>query len=148
MAGASDYLILAACGAGVYLIFHIVTRIRRSIRVRNFKREHGCQPAREYPQPEKVVGYHLLKEIKTSIAEGQYLQNIQERAEKVGSYTYTSTTISKDAIITADPENIKAILSTKFKDFCLGPRDAGFGPLIGKGIFTAEGRHWEHSRVS
>ena len=49
---------------------------------------------------------------------------------------------------TMDPENIKAILATKFEDFGVGPRLDFFGPLLGNGIFTSDGPHWERSRVS
>ncbi|CAI5755870.1 unnamed protein product [Candida verbasci] len=49
-------------------------------------------------------------------------------------------------VLTKDPENIKAILSTQFNDFCLGRRLEYFGPLLGKGIFTLDGSGWKHSR--
>jgi hypothetical protein len=48
---------------------------------------------------------------------------------------------------TMDPENIKAILATNFKDFGIGHRLPVFGPLFGSGIFTTDGAQWEHSRV-
>lgn len=37
---------------------------------------------------------------------------------------------------TIDPENVKAVLATNFKDFGLGQRQRAFGPLLGQGIFT------------
>jgi hypothetical protein len=37
---------------------------------------------------------------------------------------------------TIDPENVKALLATNFKDFGLGQRLDAFGPLLGEGIFT------------
>ncbi len=45
--------------------------------------------------------------------------------------------------ITADPENIKAMLATQFADFDMGPlRLDQLGPLIGHGIFTSDGKDW------
>ena len=45
--------------------------------------------------------------------------------------------------VTADPENIKAMLATQFGDFELGPlRRDQLGPLIGHGIFTSDGKDW------
>lgn len=45
--------------------------------------------------------------------------------------------------VTADPKNIQAILATQFKDFELGPfRRNLFGPVIGNGIFTSDGKEW------
>lgn len=50
-------------------------------------------------------------------------------------------------ITTSDPENIQAILATKFHDFDLGPyRKEMFFEMLGNGIFTAEGKEWAHYR--
>lgn len=52
-----------------------------------------------------------------------------------------------DMIYTADAENVKTILATKFKDFELpGLRRNAFHSLLGAGIFTNNGTDWKHSR--
>jgi cytochrome P450 len=46
-------------------------------------------------------------------------------------------------IYTCDPKNIQAILATRFQDFELGEtRRQSFFPLLGNGIFTADGKEW------
>jgi cytochrome P450 len=50
------------------------------------------------------------------------------------------------AIATIEPENIKTMLSLKFKDFGLGEEKTAFVPLLGYGIFTTDGGAWQHSR--
>ena len=47
---------------------------------------------------------------------------------------------------TTDPQNIEAILSTKFEDYNLGSRRLAFLPLLGEGIFTQDGPAWKRSR--
>ena len=47
---------------------------------------------------------------------------------------------------TTDPENVRAILSDKFKDYSLGSRRIAMHPLIGEGIFTQDGEAWKRSR--
>jgi hypothetical protein len=49
--------------------------------------------------------------------------------------------------VTREPENVKAILATNFKDFGIGQRFRSMGALLGQGIFTSDGALWEHSRV-
>lgn len=49
-------------------------------------------------------------------------------------------------IATCEPENIKALLSLKFKDYSFGNRQAAFTPLLGHGIFNADGERWANSR--
>ncbi|CBF69707.1 protein CYP656A1 [Aspergillus nidulans FGSC A4] len=55
--------------------------------------------------------------------------------------------LGKRYVSTPDPENIKAVLATKFVDFDLGERNAAFRPLLETGVFTQDGREWERSRA-
>ncbi|RLL93809.1 hypothetical protein CFD26_103191 [Aspergillus turcosus] len=55
--------------------------------------------------------------------------------------------VAKHGCLTCDPENIKSILSTKFKDYSLGNRTSIMGPLLGKGIFVNDSEEWSHSRA-
>jgi cytochrome P450 len=72
---------------------------------------------------------------------------IGERFKQMGCYTYKFNTLSATMITTADPENIQAILATKFTDFDLGPkRNEIFFEVLGNGIFTAEREAWVHYR--
>ncbi|CAN6663151.1 hypothetical protein TRVA0_034S01618 [Trichomonascus vanleenenianus] len=51
-------------------------------------------------------------------------------------------------ILTTDPENIRAVLSTQQAIFNLGRRPYQLELLIGEdGIFAAEGQKWQHSRM-
>ena len=51
-------------------------------------------------------------------------------------------------LVTAEPENAQAILTTFFDDFELGSsRRARFGTVIGNGIFAADGAQWSASRA-
>ncbi|KAL9576479.1 MAG: hypothetical protein Q9203_007740 [Teloschistes exilis] len=47
---------------------------------------------------------------------------------------------------TFDPENVEAILSSRFDDFGMGKRRESMFPFIGEGIFTQDGPAWKHSR--
>lgn len=71
-----------------------------------------------------------------------------QRIERAGVATYVFTLLLADGIHTTDPLNIQAILATQFNDFSLGwLRRANFFPLLGNGIFTEDGKAWEHSRA-
>ena len=44
---------------------------------------------------------------------------------------------------TFEPKNIQALLATQFSDFALGDvRRQAFYPMLGNGIFTADGKAW------
>ena len=64
-------------------------------------------------------------------------------------WTHTSSGLMGERfLLTADPNNIRAVFATQFKDFATGDNRAGaFGYLVGKCIFTTDGPFWEHSRT-
>ncbi|KAF2174286.1 hypothetical protein M409DRAFT_62362 [Zasmidium cellare ATCC 36951] len=77
---------------------------------------------------------------------GSYLQLAWSRFKETG-HTFTFYQLGTEKILTIDPENIKAVLSTQFSDFALGnERAEHFEPFIGHGIFTADGEAWQRSR--
>lgn len=67
----------------------------------------------------------------------------------VGKRTFAefSLTGAKRVLITRDPEQIKAILATKFSDFGHGPMwHKLWHPFLGDGIFGVDGQLWHDSR--
>jgi hypothetical protein len=60
-----------------------------------------------------------------------------------GPSTWVQCFLGTDAFVTVDPKNIQAILATQFDDFAIGEtRRRNFWPMLGNGIFTADGRAW------
>jgi hypothetical protein len=50
-------------------------------------------------------------------------------------------------VLTADPENIKAMLTTQFKDFGKGKMlSDAFMPFLGNGILSTDGQQWHDAR--
>jgi cytochrome P450 len=62
--------------------------------------------------------------------------------------TFKNYILFQDVYFTSDPKNIQALLATQFNDFGLGPARIGnMGQTLGSGIFTQDGKAWEHSRA-
>ena len=71
-----------------------------------------------------------------------FLESVRPGCKTVGL-----SLLGKDIVYTVEPENVKCILATKFKDFQLSQeRHDVLAPLIGEGIFVANGEAWKHSR--
>jgi cytochrome P450 len=63
-----------------------------------------------------------------------------------GQYT-VEVGIGERVIMTAEPENIKAILATQFKDYGKGEEfRKDWHAFLGNGIFTTDGQLWHNSR--
>ncbi|RDW75176.1 putative cytochrome P450 52A12 [Coleophoma cylindrospora] len=128
------------------LAFFVALKISDFIAVARFQKKHGCKPARPIPQRERVIGYDLYKAQVKAHKEKRLLDLSRKRFADYGN-TWSATMMGRTFINTTEPENIKAILATNFKDFGIGKRINAFGPLLGQGIFTSDGALWEHSRA-
>jgi hypothetical protein len=76
----------------------------------------------------------------------EFLETGRQRYLEQG-HAYEITVMGNTFVTTDEPENIKCILATNFKDYGIGKRLDAFAPQFGSGIFTTDGAHWEHSRV-
>lgn len=124
----------------------IFTRIRSFIIRYQFARSHGCQPVTRSSNKDPFLG---LDDIRTNLRAAQEHRDLENSCEaySLRKNTFTSRVLLRRAIFTIEPENIKTILSTNFKDFGIGYRLPLFEPLLGKGIFDTDGDHWAASRA-
>ncbi|KAF2450153.1 cytochrome P450 52A12 [Karstenula rhodostoma CBS 690.94] len=113
----------------------------------------GCEPA---PVEPRADPFALINLVKTMWAHGnnRILEYLQGTFENTSShvnrtvYTYETDFLGDKVLFTCDPKNIQAMLATQFKDFELGQiRTGSFAPLLGHGIFSADGKQWERSRA-
>lgn len=139
----SLYLLLTLATASASYSF--VRRIELYIHRKRFTSENGCELPPQLPSQDPLSNVDRLLESCRAMAKRNYLELVQKRFEEVG-YTYMSTHLGAPVINTIEPENIKTILSTKFEDYSIGDRKAALEPLIGHGIFTADGATWEKAR--
>lgn len=106
---------------------------------------HGCEQPITLQQ-ESFLGYGMLRDSFEALRNSTYLRLGKQRFDENGD-TFAFKQIGKLGVLTNDPINVKAILSTQFQDFGVGKRRAeAFEPLIGHGIFTADGAPWEKAR--
>lgn len=136
--------LLALALATFYVSTKIFSSLYRSYKNRQFAKAHGCLPAASAPSP--YFGFLNWWGTIQAARVSKHVEYITARYEH--GITWQGKIAGAQAMGTIDPENIKAILATSFKDFDLGPaRHESFFPLLGDGIFTLDGAGWEHSRA-
>ncbi|KAF5667323.1 cytochrome P450 monooxygenase 52A13 [Fusarium heterosporum] len=112
---------------------------------RQFIATNGCKPiANHYPS--KWFGINFILEAGRSHGQRRYLETLTNNFFNIG-YTHEVRALGGTSIWTIEPENIKTILTSKFKDYSLGNRPAVMGPLLGRGVFVTDGQEWSHSRA-
>jgi cytochrome P450 len=139
---------LAVAVGGLLLAYYIVQSIVLSIRRLQFARANACKPPPKLEQPgERILGIGLIKENMKRGNEHKFLETAQKRFRDTGN-TFSAVVFGDTLYNTCEPDNIKAILATQFKEFGLGVRRwRNFNPLLGNGIFSVDGQQWEHSRA-
>jgi hypothetical protein len=141
---ATQHYVLLALGA--FLSYFVIKKIAAYIEAVRFAKANGCKPVHKFPQKERIVGWEVSQLSKELRARHELLEAGRQRYLDHG-HTYQITVMGNTFVTTDEPENIKSILATNFKDFGIGKRLEAFGPQFGSGIFTTDGAHWEHSRV-
>ncbi|KAH8597871.1 putative cytochrome P450 alkane hydroxylase [Bisporella sp. PMI_857] len=139
---AYNFYFLAVAGA---VILYLIRYIVRYIAARRFIKANGCKPVRQLPQFERIVGIGLLRTQVNASKNKNLLATSLKRYQNMG-FTWSASLMGGTFYNTIDPENVKTVLSTNFQEFGLGERYNVFGQLLGRGIFTSDGAHWEHSR--
>lgn len=118
------------------------------IQVRAFKRRMGCKPAAQWGQLDPILGLDQFRILRQRALDRKALESLTHRYLTTHRHTLTLRVMAQSLIMTCEPENVKAVLAVKFDDFSVGTRVRAMGRLLGHGIFTTDGAHWEHSRVS
>jgi cytochrome P450 len=98
------------------------------------------------PSKDPIFGLDNLYVTIQNVKEHKFLERGLARFNELGN-TMATRRLFQTIIITRDPQNIKTILSLRFKDYGLGQRFKTFGSLLGHGIFTTDGEHWAQSRA-
>ncbi|RCK66259.1 hypothetical protein Cantr_01996 [Candida viswanathii] len=109
------------------------------------KHKHGAGEI-ENVIDDGFFGFRLPLLLMRASNEGRLIEFSIKRFESAPhpqNQTLVNRTLGVPLILTKDPMNIKAMLSTQFGDISLGLRLHQFEPLLGKGIFLSE---WKHSR--
>ncbi|KAI2615638.1 cytochrome P450 52A11 [Hypoxylon sp. NC1633] len=101
------------------------------------------------PQIKSNVPFSLdviRKQVTATINHKNY-ESFLSFMDGVPDYTAETRLLGRRMIITADPENIKAILATQFQDFGKGEQfHQEWSEFLGDSIFTTDGHLWHASR--
>ena len=130
----------------ICLLYILLVIVPSHIRRRKIEAETGCQQPPTYRTSDPFLGLDWTFANIRAVRGKKYLETIAKRFDEVAT-TYKVRVGRQRAILTIEPENVKTILSLRFKDFTLGNRPAIMGKFLGNGIFVNDGEDWAHSRA-
>ncbi|KAH6616873.1 cytochrome P450 [Boeremia exigua] len=131
--------------AGAFTAYVLYTRITLYFARRQFKKDNGCQPCPNVFHKDPFLGLDVIRVMGINSKKRVLLEENRKRFERLGN-TFHTRMATTPVIATCEPENIKTVLSLKFKDYSFGHRTTALTPLLGHGIFNADGEQWANSR--
>ena len=133
--------------SALYIVYYIHWQLTTGARRRRMIQEHGCKPPNRHPSWDPLLGLDLFLETLGNLKNRRLLDRTRCRFREMGVNTFQLNLMGQVIDMTIEPENLKAVMSTQFKNFGLGSRRINaFTPLLGEGIFTTDGAAWQHSR--
>jgi cytochrome P450 len=114
------------------------------VEYRFLTRKHGC--GMPYTNLDRPFGIPNCRRYIRAERNNIMLETHAELMEEGGRTTIRTQLNFHIMFITHDPENLKSMLATNFKDYSLGLRYWQFFPLLGNSILTLSGEGWKHSR--
>lgn len=138
-----SYLIGGGCLIIAYISYRVLSSLLASRRHAQNAKRLGCKPPPRRPH-KLPFGVDLVLRIMKADREKRLPDMFLDLHAELGQpSTFVHQFFGQDDLITMDPKNIQAILATQFNEFDLGKiRRQNFLPLLGNGIFTADGRAW------
>jgi cytochrome P450 len=130
------------------LLFKTFSSLLEKRRYASEAAARGCAGLPELPR-KGLLGLGRLSEVSKANSEGRLPQWFMKKFDEVGEdcNTFVAGALDYKLILTRDPMNARAMFSTNSDDFEISPhRKDIWSPLLGNGIFTAQGEAWKHSR--
>ncbi|KAK0120179.1 hypothetical protein ONS95_011585 [Cadophora gregata] len=133
--------------SGIIAIF-LSKLFARSAEENRIQKANGCQPVARYWQWEPFLGLDLVFTMVRALRTNKYLEwlsNLHANMPK----TFSIIFFGGRWIYTTEPEILKAVYATNFKDFGVSPirrHSKGSYPFADKGINTTDGEDWEFSK--
>jgi cytochrome P450 len=138
-----------AIGLLALLLHKIITSKLSSRRYRIESLLRGCLPAPTLHST-NLLGTSRLKDSIAATKADRGPQYVVSAMNEVGTHLHTVRVpiLDYELLVTRDPENVRAMLSTQSADYDISAtRARAFMPLMGEGIFTSRGAQWKHSRA-
>ncbi|PYH44630.1 cytochrome P450 [Aspergillus saccharolyticus JOP 1030-1] len=137
---------VAIVAVAALFLWSVITYLNRRWKRYRIARTNQCRPPPALSEWDPFFGLDGIYQRMREAKEHKFLQSSVDRFETYGN-TFRARRLATTVFATREPENVKTILSLRFKDYGLGNRIQSFGPLLGHGIFTADGEHWVQSRA-
>ena len=127
---------------GGWVLFQLINKINRTLQIRSLSKDCGQAVRWKYWDP--IFGFDYLWGLYSDYSAHKFLEGAVKRYANLKTNTICMSTLwGPPTYSTIEPENLKVVLATKFKDYNLDQqRKKALQPIIGHGIFSTDGEVW------
>lgn len=114
-----------------------------------FKRAMGCGDIPRYPHIDRIFGLDIVLGMAKSLKYDYFLVWLNQVHQGLPK-TFVVNFLWSRFIWTIEPENMKCMSATNWRDFAVGPmrrNNKATHPFADKGVNTVDGKEWEFSRT-
>jgi cytochrome P450 len=130
---------------GVYVLYTYIRYFHNSIKI-NRLGGHSRRRTSWFPWSLDSV-YEAIASTLRHEAMDFWLNGFMKWGNPKNPYTHETYLANQRLILTADVDNIKAVLATQFQDFGKGEQfNKDWHEFLGDGIFATDGQKWHESR--
>lgn len=123
-----------------YTTYRLYTHLKLASAHRHLAASKGCKPPPKWRQSPFLFGLDIFYDSYKDMKAHCSLENTRTRFWALGANTVQMEVPGATLFSTIEPQNIKSVLATNFKDWGIGEgRKKMMEPFIGEGIFTSDG---------
>ncbi|KAF2717070.1 cytochrome P450 [Polychaeton citri CBS 116435] len=145
--GGAQLISLIALGSVVGIYF--VSKLLGSIRNLQKTKKWHCGDLKKYPHWDPIWGIDWVFNISGAFKAHRWLSWMDQTWAAMGRKPFKACFLGMRMIYTSEMENMKAMSTSQWREFILEPIRVDNGaatPFMGRGISTADGEFWQHSR--
>ena len=134
-------------GFVLYKVYKVYRRSRLNAAQREVAAAHGCLPPPRLKTKDPIWGVDFFLASFSALKSHRALETFANHFHEMKANTIQTLLLGSTLYSSTEPENMKTVLSTNFKDWQIGKeRSRAVSWFLGDGIFTSDGEAWQHSR--
>nr|WNS47918.1 CapC [Capnodium sp. TTI-000886] len=131
------------------VVLYFLNKTLKSIRYSQKTKAQKCGDLKIYPHYDPVWGLDFVLSMSRAFKEHRWLSWMEDTWAAMGTKTFQARFLGMRMIYSSEMENMKAMSTSQWQEFVLEPIRVDNGvaaPFTGKGVSTADGEFWQHSR--
>jgi cytochrome P450 monooxygenase len=131
------------------ILYYGSRSVVRKVQYERGRKARGCGSVKRYNHRDPIFGLDYIYAMFSNLKKHRFLEFQKELYSSQGCKTFEANFFGTRMIFSSEEENMKAMSTSRWKDFGVQPIRQGNGalkPLGIHGVSSTDGERWEYSR--